>query len=97
MMEGVIAGLLHVIRVCGPLGIYVKHEETVISVVEGHTLYRFQGVVQGIRSCSGGIDTYTDQGAIPSGSKDVSVLRIKIGHIEPAGGVIVGIGLLSLL
>ena len=91
-VEGQVALRLHVIGPGGPLGIDVEHEEAVKPVVQGHTFHRLQGVVQVVRGGGGGVDAHADQGVLPPGAQDITILPVVIGDVYPFCNVILGAG-----
>ena len=91
-VEGLVAVGLHVVRVGGPLGIDVEHDEAVKAVVESHPLHRLQGVVQIVGGGGGGVDAHTDQGPLAPGGQDVTVFTVEGWDVQPPVHVIVRFG-----
>ena len=89
IMELPVAHRLHVVGAGGPLGVDVEHQEAVVSVGVGDALHGLQRGVQGVRRGGGGVDADADQGLLPPGAQDVPILRVGVGHVEPAAHVIV--------
>ena len=87
-MEQGIHGLFHGIGIGGTLGIDIEHDEAVIAVAQGDSLHGFQGIVQGVGLCGGGVDANADERIAAPGAQDVPVVAVKIGGIEPLLNVI---------
>ena len=88
-VEEAIADSLHGVRVGGPLGVDIEHEEAVKSVSQSDALHGFQGVVQMVRLRGGGVDPNADERMFPPSAQDIPVFRIKIGGVEPLRNIIV--------
>ena len=73
--------LFHVIRIGGPLGVDVEHNEAVVAIVEGHPLHGLEGVVQVVWGGGGGVDAYADQGLFSPCAQNVTVFRVDVGDI----------------
>ena len=95
-VEGRVAFRLHVVGPNGPLGVDIEHEEAVKPVVQGHPLHRFQGVVQIVRGGGRGIDAHADEGVLPPGAQNITILPVVVGYIYPSCNVVIGAGLQGL-
>jgi len=82
-VERLVAHALHVVRARRALGVDVEHEEAVVAVVFRHALHRLKRRVEPIRLGGRGIDADAHERLFPARAEKISVLRVKIRHIEP--------------
>lgn len=88
-MQRFVERQVHIVGICRPLGIDIKHYPAVVTVSGGNARHAFERIVKIVRRGGRGIYAYADERIVSASSEDISVIGIVIGNIQPLFGVIV--------